>query len=334
MYGGPEETKVSSVISIGKGTYTDCAIKRGIEELLIGGSHQKENKYLVVVTDGHPWDGYKEPCGGLEDAVNEAKHLGIKVFSIAISPNHLESRLSIIATDHTFRRNFTATAPQRDLEKTIDTITDMITENVEHQQKRLQCHSEVTLGRFVADICQKPCLPEVPRDPLEMQVMREKEGSRVCLVKKETLETLEKKEAEVTRAPEVQKDPRGRRASVGLTALTAERASLDFMGYLDVKDPLDLMACEDLLDQKAILVLMGPKEDREIPGLTEEQVDLGILESLEKRVSRGALEVLERKENREMRATLVQMALLERGEPMGKGGHKVSLASVDREGKR
>ena len=53
------------------------------------GSHLKENKYLVVVTDGHPLEGYKEPCGGLEDAVNEAKHLGIKVFSVAITPDHL-----------------------------------------------------------------------------------------------------------------------------------------------------------------------------------------------------------------------------------------------------
>lgn len=53
------------------------------------GSHHKENKYLIVVTDGHPLEGYKEPCGGLDDAANEAKHLGIKVFSVAISPNHL-----------------------------------------------------------------------------------------------------------------------------------------------------------------------------------------------------------------------------------------------------
>uniref|UniRef100_A0A8C8RXY8 Collagen alpha-1(VI) chain n=1 Tax=Pelusios castaneus TaxID=367368 RepID=A0A8C8RXY8_9SAUR len=81
--------RVSDVNYIGKGTYTDCAIKRGIEELLIGGSHQKENKYLIVVTDGHPLEGYKEPCGGLEDAANEAKQLGIKVFSVAISPGHL-----------------------------------------------------------------------------------------------------------------------------------------------------------------------------------------------------------------------------------------------------
>lgn len=59
--------------------------------LLPRGSHLKENKYLIVVTDGHPLEGYKEPCGGLEDAVNEAKHLGIKVFSVAITPDHLVS---------------------------------------------------------------------------------------------------------------------------------------------------------------------------------------------------------------------------------------------------
>uniref|UniRef100_A0A8C4XLY9 Collagen alpha-1(VI) chain n=1 Tax=Falco tinnunculus TaxID=100819 RepID=A0A8C4XLY9_FALTI len=132
MPSGQSELKnrVSAVNYIGKGTYTDCAIKRGIEELLIGGSHQKENKYLIVVTDGHPLEGYKEPCGGLDDAANEAKHLGIKVFSVAISPNHLDQRLNIIATDHSYRRNFTATSlkPTRelDVEETINTIIDMI----------------------------------------------------------------------------------------------------------------------------------------------------------------------------------------------------------------
>uniref|UniRef100_A0A8C5IVC9 Collagen alpha-1(VI) chain n=1 Tax=Junco hyemalis TaxID=40217 RepID=A0A8C5IVC9_JUNHY len=132
MPSGQSELKnrVSSVNYIGKGTYTDCAIKRGIEELLIGGSHHKENKYLIVVTDGHPLEGYKEPCGGLDDAANEAKLLGIKVFSVAISPNHLDQRLNIIATDHAYRRNFTATSlkPTReiDVEETINTIIDMI----------------------------------------------------------------------------------------------------------------------------------------------------------------------------------------------------------------
>ncbi|XP_010132643.1 PREDICTED: collagen alpha-1(VI) chain, partial [Buceros rhinoceros silvestris] len=145
MPSGQNELKnrVSSVNYIGKGTYTDCAIKRGIEELLIGGSHHKENKYLIVVTDGHPLEGYKEPCGGLDDAANEAKHLGIKVFSVAISPNHLDQRLNIIATDHAYRRNFTATSlkPTRelDVEETINTIIDMIKLNTEQSCCSFEC---------------------------------------------------------------------------------------------------------------------------------------------------------------------------------------------------
>ncbi|XP_066487321.1 collagen alpha-1(VI) chain [Tiliqua scincoides] len=130
---------ISGVDSIRKGTYTDCAIKNGIEELLIRGSHQKENKYLVVVTDGHPLDGYKEPCGGLEDAANEAKHQGIRVFSVAISPNHLESRLSVISTDHNYRQNFTATGSKQDIDYTIKTIIDMIRNNSEQTCCSYEC---------------------------------------------------------------------------------------------------------------------------------------------------------------------------------------------------
>ncbi|XP_007066746.2 collagen alpha-1(VI) chain [Chelonia mydas] len=136
------KSRVSAVDYIGKGTYTDCAIKRGIEELLIRGSHQKENKYLIVVTDGHPLEGYKEPCGGLEDAANEAKHLGIKVFSIAISPDHLEPRLNVIATDNSYRRNFTATSLVQfpvDTDSTIETIIDMIKKNVEQMCCSFEC---------------------------------------------------------------------------------------------------------------------------------------------------------------------------------------------------
>ncbi|CAO2608500.1 Collagen alpha-1(VI) chain [Lemmus lemmus] len=149
MPSGRDELKASvdAIKYFGKGTYTDCAIKKGLEELLIGGSHLKENKYLIVVTDGHPLEGYKEPCGGLEDAVNEAKHLGIKVFSVAITPDHLEPRLSIIATDHTYRRNFTAAdwGQSRDAEETIsqtiDTIVEMIKNNVEQVCCTFDCQA-------------------------------------------------------------------------------------------------------------------------------------------------------------------------------------------------
>lgn len=51
------------------------------------GSHYHENKYIVVVTDGHPITGYKEPCGGVQEAANEARQHGVKVFAVAISPD-------------------------------------------------------------------------------------------------------------------------------------------------------------------------------------------------------------------------------------------------------
>lgn len=51
------------------------------------GSHYHENKYIVVVTDGHPLTGYKEPCGGVQEAANEARQHGVKVFAVAISPD-------------------------------------------------------------------------------------------------------------------------------------------------------------------------------------------------------------------------------------------------------
>uniref|UniRef100_A0AAZ3PKC7 VWFA domain-containing protein n=1 Tax=Oncorhynchus tshawytscha TaxID=74940 RepID=A0AAZ3PKC7_ONCTS len=118
---------IKGISYIGKGTHTDCAIKRGIAELLIGGSHYQENKYIVVVTDGHPLTGYKEPCGGLQEAANEARHHGVKVFSVAISPDQEDTRLSVIATDQNYRQNFTAADNSRSTQlKTIRSIIDMI----------------------------------------------------------------------------------------------------------------------------------------------------------------------------------------------------------------
>lgn len=51
------------------------------------GSHYHSNKYIVVVTDGHPISGYKEPCGGVQEATNEVKQHGVKMFAVAISPD-------------------------------------------------------------------------------------------------------------------------------------------------------------------------------------------------------------------------------------------------------
>ncbi|KAM9322454.1 collagen alpha-1(VI) chain [Pholidichthys leucotaenia] len=122
------KASIDGISYIGKGTHTDCAIKRGLAELLIGGSHYNENKYIVVVTDGHPITGYKEPCGGVQEAANEAKQHGVKVFAVAISPDQEDTRLSVIATNQNYRQNFTAADNTRSSKmETIGKIIEIIT---------------------------------------------------------------------------------------------------------------------------------------------------------------------------------------------------------------
>uniref|UniRef100_A0A3B4WLM5 Collagen type VI alpha 1 chain n=1 Tax=Seriola lalandi dorsalis TaxID=1841481 RepID=A0A3B4WLM5_SERLL len=121
------KTDIDSIKYIGKGTHTDCAIRSGLAELTVGGSHYHENKYIVVVTDGHPITGYKEPCGGVQEAAAEAKQHGVKVFAVAIVPDQEEARLALIATDHNYRQNFTAADNPRSTKMgTIRTIINMI----------------------------------------------------------------------------------------------------------------------------------------------------------------------------------------------------------------
>uniref|UniRef100_A0A673B619 Collagen, type VI, alpha 1 n=1 Tax=Sphaeramia orbicularis TaxID=375764 RepID=A0A673B619_9TELE len=143
------KSSIDGITYIGKGTYTDCAIKRGIAELLIGGSHYHENKYIVVVTDGHPLTGYKEPCGGVQEAANEARQHGVKVFAVAISPDQEDTRLSVIATDHHYRQNFTAADDSRSSNMgTITTIIDII----KNETKDVVCvESFYCIHNFISD---------------------------------------------------------------------------------------------------------------------------------------------------------------------------------------
>lgn len=133
---------IDGITYIGKGTHTDCAIKRGLAELLVGGSHYHENKYIVVVTDGHPITGYKEPCGGVQEAANEAKQHGVKVFAVAISPDQEDTRLSLIATDQNYRQNFTAADESRSTKmNTIRTIIDIITNETKDTCCSFDCNA-------------------------------------------------------------------------------------------------------------------------------------------------------------------------------------------------
>uniref|UniRef100_A0A8C9V4G9 Collagen type VI alpha 1 chain n=1 Tax=Scleropages formosus TaxID=113540 RepID=A0A8C9V4G9_SCLFO len=147
---------IDTISYIGKGTHTDCAIKQGVAELLGGGSHYNENKYIVVVTDGHPVTGYKEPCGGLQEAANEARQHGIKVFAVAISPDQEDTRLSVIATDAQYRQNFTAADKEKSVQlKTIHNIINIIVSGCAHLARpsapRPQTRRHVTKQAIVTE---------------------------------------------------------------------------------------------------------------------------------------------------------------------------------------
>uniref|UniRef100_A0A3B3SDC9 Collagen type VI alpha 1 chain n=1 Tax=Paramormyrops kingsleyae TaxID=1676925 RepID=A0A3B3SDC9_9TELE len=136
-------SKVNAISYFGKGTYTDCAMKEGISQLLSGGSTSHEMKYMIVVTDGHPTDGYKEPCGGLQDAANEARQLGIKVFSVAIIPNEADKRLLTIATSQQYRQDFLAAdTTEQNRRRVISSIMRMITNDTEDACCTAECHAE------------------------------------------------------------------------------------------------------------------------------------------------------------------------------------------------
>ncbi|KAL0985325.1 hypothetical protein UPYG_G00155510 [Umbra pygmaea] len=114
---------IQDIRYIGKGTYTDCAIGVANGQLMAG-SHPLGNKYMVVVTDGHPLDGYKEPCGGVAYAVSEARAMNIKIFSVAITPYHMTSRLDSMATDALVAHSLSATS--EDPEVVGNTISSIV----------------------------------------------------------------------------------------------------------------------------------------------------------------------------------------------------------------
>ncbi|KAK3533337.1 hypothetical protein QTP70_017178 [Hemibagrus guttatus] len=288
---------IDNIKYIGKGTYTDCAIKKGVSELLVGGSYYNENKYIVVVTDGHPISGYKEPCGGIQEAASEAKQHGIKVFSVAISPDQEESRLSVIATDFTYRQNFTAVDNTSDLHMhTIHTILEMICCSFDctapsgnHGPPGEQGYKgEPGRSGLPGEKGEHgPPGSRGDQGPGGYQGMKGDQGERGHKL-------FIRREKEATRATRVIKDIQEEMELMGV------RVSQGLMVYEVAKGHLGRMVLQEIRAQKETPVLMDKKETKENLEQTVEQGDLVTMEPLEARVTEDQEELMGIKEKEGM----------------------------------
>lgn len=114
--------RLKSIQYIGRGTFTDCAI-RNMTAQILSKAAQGVN-YAVVITDGHVTGS---PCGGMKQEAERARDAGIKLFAVAPSQNVHESGLREIANSpHELYRNSYATTKKDAIEVDTDTIDRII----------------------------------------------------------------------------------------------------------------------------------------------------------------------------------------------------------------
>uniref|UniRef100_A0A4W6FKE6 Collagen type VI alpha 2 chain n=1 Tax=Lates calcarifer TaxID=8187 RepID=A0A4W6FKE6_LATCA len=73
---------ITNIKYLGKGTYTDCALKQMASKLTRHHWDTKVVLFSVVITDGHVTGS---PCGGIKVMAESARDKGIQIFSVAAS---------------------------------------------------------------------------------------------------------------------------------------------------------------------------------------------------------------------------------------------------------
>ncbi|KAJ8291062.1 hypothetical protein GJAV_G00020950 [Gymnothorax javanicus] len=101
-----EELKTAKAIRyIGRGTFIDCALRNMTEQMKQ--VSRRALRFAVVLTDGHITGS---PCGGVQQAAEAAKAMGIKIFVVATDQSTVESELRQIASSpvQLYRRDYLA----------------------------------------------------------------------------------------------------------------------------------------------------------------------------------------------------------------------------------
>ncbi len=113
---------LESIVSIRKGTFTDCALANMTHEVRRlkgkGGVH-----FAVVVTDGHVTGS---PCGGIKLQAERAREEGIRVFAVAPnqSPNEQGLRDMASVPLELYRNDYATVRPDLDIDQ--DTVNRII----------------------------------------------------------------------------------------------------------------------------------------------------------------------------------------------------------------
>lgn len=121
---------LESIVSIRKGTFTDCALANMTQEIRQlkskGGVH-----FAVVITDGYVTGS---PCGGIKLQAERAREEGIRIFTVAPDqvPNEQGLRDMASMPLELYRNNYATVRP--DLEIDQDTINRIIKVMVSRSQ--------------------------------------------------------------------------------------------------------------------------------------------------------------------------------------------------------
>ncbi|KAG8000714.1 Collagen alpha-2(VI) chain [Nibea albiflora] len=98
---------VNGIIYKGKGTFTDCALRRMAEKMTQQYSGTPAVLFSVFITDGHVTGS---PCGGMKAMSEKAEEKGIHIFAVAATNITNESGMDEIASSprEVYRYNYTA----------------------------------------------------------------------------------------------------------------------------------------------------------------------------------------------------------------------------------
>ncbi|XP_048454971.1 collagen alpha-2(VI) chain isoform X2 [Rhincodon typus] len=130
---------------IGRGTFTDCALREMTDNIKQQSSLESRNRFAIVITDGHVTGNR---CGGIQPVAEMARDAGIKVFAVstddlqhAQSEQYEQSLKTIANFPHELYRNkYTATSTDSAVPaRTIDRIIRVMKTEAFNDCYKMKC---------------------------------------------------------------------------------------------------------------------------------------------------------------------------------------------------